>query len=150
MSLANHSVSHTLPVILFSLLASAMAHGAGKDFPVAPPNLDEAEAKGLQRLSADELKAFFPGIIRAKRHQGGVTTKTYKPDGSADVVGYDKLSGTWRLDEKRGVYCDQISKKRARPERCYAVFSAGDGIHHFDYDITDRLHTITWLRTTGK
>lgn len=151
MSHADHSVIRTLPcIMLFSLLASAMAHAADNNFPAAPPNLKEAEAKGLHRLSADELKAFFPGTNEVKRHRGGHATKTYKPDGSLDVAGFEKLSGTWRLDEKRGVYCDLVYRKKAQTERCYAVYDAGDGVHHFDYDISDNLQTIVWRRAGDK
>ena len=137
-------------LLMLSLLASAMVHAADKDFPVGPPNLKEVEAKGLHRLSADELKAFFPGVIEIKRHRGGLATKTFKPDGSVEVVGFENLNGTWRLDEKRGVYCDRIYTKVKRGERCYAVFRASDGIHHFDYDISDNLAGITWRRAADK
>lgn len=138
-------------LMLLSLLASGMVYAADTDFPVAPVNLKEAEAKGLHRLSADELKAFFPGTMELKRHRGGKATKTFKPDGSVEVVAVaEKHSGTWRLDEKRGVYCDSFQRKKDTGERCYAVYSAGDGIHHFDYDIADKLQTITWRRAADK
>lgn len=139
-------------LLLLSLLASAMVYAADKDFPEAPPKLQDAEAKGLHRLSMDELKAFFPGTIDVQRQRSSDRyTKTYKPDGSLDVVGLvDRFSGTWQFDEKRGVYCDRIYRKKTQDEHCYAVYGAGDGIHHFDYDIKDNLHTVTWRRAAGK
>ena len=132
--------------LLCLLFATPMIHAADKDFPAAPPNLKEAEAKGLQRLTAEELKTLFPGAMKIKRHRCSVATKTFKPDGSVEVEGFKDLSGTWRLDEKRGVYCDRIHMKLKRGERCYAVFRAGDGIHYFDYDIDDKLQTLVWRR----
>ena len=137
-------------LLMLSLLASAMLHAADKDFPEAPAKLQDAEAKGLHRLSMDELKTFFPGVLEIKQHRGGLATKTFKPDGSVEVVGFQNLSGTWRFDEKRGVYCDRIYRKKIQDEQCYAVFSAGDGIHHFDYDISDNLQTIKWRRAAAK
>ncbi len=139
-----------ITLLLLTLLASALVQAADDGFPAGPPNLKEAEAKGLHRLSADELKAFFPGAIEIQRHRGGRATKTFKPDGSVEVVGFERFSGTWRFDEKKGVYCDRIYKKKTREERCYAVFSAGDGIHPFDYDIEDNLAAITWRRAAAK
>jgi hypothetical protein len=136
--------------ILFSLLVSALVHAAAQDFPQGPATLKEAEAKGLQRLSMDQLKALFPVTIRYKRHRGGIATKTFKPDGSVEVAGAEKLSGTWRFDEKRGGYCDHVYKKKDPGERCYAVYRAGDGTHYFDYDIADGLQTVVWRRTAGQ
>lgn len=139
-------------LLLMSLLVSALVNAEDKNFPAAPPNLKEAEAKGLHRLSMDELKAFFPGTIKLKRHRGGLATKTFKPDGSVDVVGFgaDKSSGKWRFDEKRGVYCDNFFRKKDPGERCYATYSAGDGTYYFDYDIDDKLQTIVWHRAAEK
>ncbi len=138
-------------LLLLSLFASALVHAADKGFPEAPPKLQDAEAKGLHRLSNDELKAFFPGAIEIQRHRGSHATKTFKPDGSVEVVGGLKdFSGTWRFDENRNVYCDRVYKKKKQEERCYAVFSAGDGTHYFDYDIGDNLQTLIWRRAAGK
>lgn len=151
MTYTNHSVIRTLPrVILLLLFASAMVQAADNNFPEAPPKLKDAEAKGLHRLSNEEFKAFFPGTIELQRHSGTHATKTFKPDGSVEVLGFQDLSGTWRFDEKRNAYCDRIHTKVKRGERCYAVFSAGDGVHHFDYDLSDNLQTITWRRAANQ
>lgn len=152
MSHANNPIIRALPfVISFLFLPGPLVYAADKDFPEAPPKLQDAEAKGLHRLSNDELKAFFPGTIDVKRHRGDLVTKTYKPDGSLEVAGSQQnLSGTWRFDEKRNTYCDRIYGKKTQDEHCYAVFSVGDGIHHFDYDISDNLHTVTWRRASAK
>jgi hypothetical protein len=147
MSHTHYSIVHTLPrIILLLLLASALVYAADNDFPEAPPKLQDAEAKGLHRLNMDELKTFFPGTIDIQRHRSGLATKTFKPDGSLEVVGLENLSGTWRFDEKHNAYCDRVYKKKTQDERCYAVFSAGDGIHYFDYDIRDNLQTVKWRR----
>ena len=138
--------------LLLLLFTSALVYAADKNFPAGPPNLKEAEKKGLHRLSVDELKPFLPGVIELKRHRGGLATKTFKPNGKVDVVGpgTNRSSGTWRFDEKRGVYCDNIFRKKDPGERCSATFSAGDGIHYFDYDIDDGLQTIVWRRAADK
>ena len=151
MSYSNNSVIHILPrVMLLFLFASAMVQAVDNNFPEAPPKLNEAEAKGLHRLSMDELKTFFPGTIEIQRHRGGLATKTFKPDGSLEVSGDENFSGTWRFDEKNNAYCDRIMRKKGQDERCYAAYAAGDGVHHFEYDISDNLHTVTWRRTANK
>ena len=151
MSHTNYSVIHSLlRVILLLLLASAMVQAADINYPEAPPKLKDAEAKGLHRLSMDELKTFFPGVIELKRHRGSLATKTFKPDGSLEVSGDENFSGTWRFDEKNNAYCDRIMRKKGQDERCYAAYAAGDGVHHFEYDISDNLHTVTWRRTANK
>lgn len=151
MSHTNNSLIRALPfVMLFLLPASPLAYAAEQSFPEAPPRLKDAEAKALHRLSNDELKAFFPGTMEIKRHRGGLATKMFKPDGSLEVVGFQDLSGSWRLDEKHNAYCDRVHKKQKRGERCYAVFNAGDGVHYFDYDIGDNLQTIIWRRASEK
>jgi hypothetical protein len=89
----------------------------------------------------------FPGTVRAKRQRGGIITRTYKPDGSLEVTGHETFTGTWKLDEQRGVYCDRlVGKKKTQVERCFAVYSAGDGTHYFDYDVSDNLYSLTWRR----
>jgi len=148
MSHTNNSFIRAIPFVVLSLLlASPLVYAKDKgSFPDSPPKLKEAEAKGLHRLTNDELKTFFPGTMDLRRHRGGLVTKIFKPDGTIEAISFKNLSGTWRIDEKRNAYCDRINEKVKRGERCYAVFAAGDGVHNFDYDISDGLQTIVWRR----
>jgi hypothetical protein len=149
---AKKSFILTIPFVVLSLLlASPSVYAKDKgSYPDAPPRLKDAEAKGLHRLTIDELKTFFPGTMDLKRHRGGLVTKIFKPDGTVQALSFRDLDGTWRLDEKRDAYCDRISQKVKRGERCYAVFAAGDGVHYFDYDISDGLQTVVWRRGEEK
>jgi hypothetical protein len=73
--------------VLIPLLMAATAIVFAADFPAGPPNLKEAEAKGLQRVNLEVLKEFIPGVIKNKGHRGGKHTLTFKPDGSVDRTG---------------------------------------------------------------
>jgi hypothetical protein len=100
MSHAKKSFIRTNPfVMLFLLLASPLVYAKDRgSYPDAPPKLKDAEAKGLHRLTNDELKTFFPGSLDVKRHKGGLVTKIFKPDGSVQAIGFQDLAGTWRFD----------------------------------------------------
>lgn len=135
--------------LLLCLLVSPIAFAADMDFPKGPVNMKEAEAKGLHRLSLDELKGFFPGVTEAKGAKGtggGMGTRTHRAGGKVEVASKsgDRFTGTWRLDEKRAAYCQDLRQKGALGEKCFAVYSAGDDIHYFDYDLDDGLFSRAW------
>jgi len=135
-----------LAVALAVPFSSALAQG----FPTAPPNIKEAQALGLQRLTAEELKAFFPGVIKSKGPTGQHIW-IYGADGSIDRKGFkgDK-PGTWRIDESKGALCNSFSRKQGPVEACLAVFRAPDGMHHFDYDLRDGFYAHTWRRDSAE
>lgn len=54
-------MSYAHRAFLIALFATTSAPAQQGAVPTAPVNLKEAEAQGLQRLSAEELKAFIPG-----------------------------------------------------------------------------------------
>jgi hypothetical protein len=62
------------------LCAPALAEDMS--FPSAPPNLKEAQAAQLQRVTIAELKQLFPGSIEQKRSRGGRVKKKFKADGT--------------------------------------------------------------------
>lgn len=134
-------------------LAAALAMPAGsvqaQDFPDAPPNLKEAEAKGLKRLGVEELKAFFPGAIQM-RGPTGKHLVTYNADGTIDRKGFKDKTGTWRIDAANATYCNTYARKKGPAEACLAVFGAGDGIHHFDYDVRDGFYAHVWRRAQSE
>ncbi len=127
-----------------------------QDFPTVPPNMKEAEAKGLPRVGAEELKAFFPGVAKFK----GTTGKhlmTFKPDGSVDRKGFRDTAGKWRIDEQNNAYClafteapHGFGKMHASKENCFAVFRAPDGTHFFDYDVANGFYAHVWRRAKGE
>jgi hypothetical protein len=140
-----------LSVVLFVPFSSAFA----KEFPEAPANIKEAEALGLQRLSTEELKAFFPGVVKSKGTKGKHVL-TYKPDGSVDRRGFHDTTGKWRIDEKNNAYClaftespHKLGRTHASKENCFAVFRASDGTHFFDYDIENGTYSHVWRRASG-
>lgn len=133
------------PVLLF-LFVFAFAYAGVSVFPRAHPrNLHEAQAQGLHRLSADELKAFIPGTMEAVgiRHGKG-KIRIYHPDGSFEAQGFQMRKGTWRIDSKDSTWCRTVEKKMRDQENCFAVFRAPDGIHFFDYDVADSFYAGTW------
>ena len=133
--------------LLFSILLSVTsAYAANHVFPREYPlDLRKAEAQGLHRLSAEELKAFIPGTMEAlgaDAKKGKI--RIYRPDGSFEGQGFHTNKGTWRIDSKDNTWCRTIVKKMQDQEKCFAVFRAPDGIHYFDYDMTDNFYAGSW------
>jgi hypothetical protein len=132
-------------LLLPVLLVAGAAH-AGHVFPGSHPlDLRKAKAQGLHRLSAEELSAFMPGSTKAMRVGASKgKTRTYHRDGSYDGGGFRKRTGTWRIDSKSDTWCRTIVIKRQDQDKCFAVFRAPDGIHYFDYDMTDGFYVSVW------
>jgi len=144
----------------FSLAAALVMQCAvtsAQEFPTAPPNLKEVETMGLPRLSAEDMKAHFPGAIDAKGPTGRHIF-THDADGTCirkaakRAVGSD-VSGTWQVNEKSNTYCRSLPKmgkgvmaKGGIEEHCFAVFRAPDGTHFFSYDVQDGFYANTWRK----
>lgn len=122
-------------ILLGAFMTLAM-HAHADEFPKAAPKLKEAEAQGLVRMSASELKESLPGKWKQKGTKGK-REKTFNPDGSAYRSGFGEMEGpgTWRIDEKSNAYCNTFKGKKGYEEGCFAVFRAPDGIHYFDYEV---------------
>ena len=130
------------------------------EFPTAPPNLKEMEAKGLPRLTAEELKAYFPGVIDSKGPKGRHIIIS-NPDGTClrkpFKHGLKEDLGRWRIDEKNNTHCRSMPKqmrnvmgKGGYEENCFAVFRDPDGIHFFDYDVQDGFFAHVWRRSSDQ
>lgn len=125
-------------------ISSAFAQG----FPTAPPNLKDMEAKGLARLSAEDLKAFFPGVVESMGTQGKHIIIS-KPDGTFVRQGFQDKPGKWRIDEKNNTYCRAMQRgRKGFEENCFAVFRDPDGIHYYDYDVQDGFYAHVWRRSS--
>jgi hypothetical protein len=122
--------------VLLSMFVAATTIAYAAEFPTAPPRLKDAEAQGLARLSAAELKESLPGKWTQKGTKGK-RTKTFNPDGSAYRTGFGVMegAGTWRIDEKNNAYCNTFTGKKGAEEGCFAAFRAPDGTHYFDYEV---------------
>jgi hypothetical protein len=142
---------------LAAALAMPWAVTCAQEFPAAPPNLKEVESMGLPRLSAEDLKASFPGAIDSKGPTGRHIF-THDADGTCvrkaakNAVGSD-ASGKWRIDEKSNAFCRAMPKmgrgvmaKGGTEEHCFAVFRAPDGTHFFSYDVKDGFYAHTWRK----
>lgn len=129
------------------LASTAISHAA--EFPTAPPRLKDAEAIGLHRMNATELKAFMPGKLESKGVRGGYV-KTFKADGSVDRtdLALGEGTGTWRFDEKNNAFCNAFKEKKGYQENCFAVFRAPDEVHYFSYEIDTGFYAHTWRRVT--
>jgi hypothetical protein len=136
--------------LLLPILLLAGAAYADHVFPRShPPDLKKARAQGLQRLSAEDLKAFIPGTMEAIGHRGGRgKIRIYRPDGSFEVQGFQTRKGTWRIDETNNTWCRTVVRHMQDQENCYAVFRAPDGIHYFDYDVADTFYADVWRPQT--
>ena len=143
-----------LVMLAATLLMSFNAAGYAQEFPTAPPNLKEMEAKGLPRLSAEELKAFFPGVIDSKGTKGRHIL-TFNADGTLlrkpFKHGLSEDTGTWKIDEKNNTHCVSLPKgkgvvKKGYDENCFATFRAPDGVHFFDYDVSDGFYAHVWRK----
>lgn len=132
---------------LAAMLAMPASSVFAQDFPTAPPNLKEMQAKGLHRLDTEELKAFFPGTIDL-RGTKGKHLMTFHADGSIERKGFMDKAGKWRIDAANATYCNAFTKKKGYEENCFAVFDAGDGVHHFDYDVQDGFYAHVWRRAS--
>ncbi len=93
----------------FSLLllpVFASTHAWVSVLPRAHPrDLREAQAQGLRRLSAGELKAFITrtvGVVGIRHGRGKI--RIYSPDGSFETQGFQTRKGTWRIDGKNSTY----------------------------------------------
>ncbi|MBZ0068971.1 MAG: hypothetical protein K8F26_09160 [Thiobacillus sp.] len=121
---------------LLAMFLASTAIAQAEAFPKAPPRLKDAEAQGLVRMNAAELKESLPGKWKLKGTRGK-REKTFNPDGSADRSGFGEMegAGTWRIDEQNNAYCNTFSGKKGIEEGCFAVFRVPDGTHYFDYEI---------------
>ena len=137
--------------VLATLLVSMPALGLAQDFPKAPPRLKDAEAQGLVRVSAAELKESLPGTWVQKGTRGK-RNKTFNPDGTAYRTGFIEMegSGTWHIDEKNNGYCNTFRGKALADDGCFAVFRAPDGTHYFDYEVDTGFYHAVRRRTTNE
>jgi len=137
----------SLLIVSLFMASTAITHAA--EFPSAPLKLKDAEAQGLVRMSAAELKESLPGKWE-ERGTKGSRKRTFNPDGSVDRTGFGQKEGTgkWRIDEKNNAYCNAFHEKKGYEENCFAVFRAPDGTHYFDYEIDTGFYQRVRRRTT--
>lgn len=148
-----------LAALALALLMPFGAASFAQEFPTAPPKLKEMEDKGLPRLSAEELKTLFPGVIDSRGTKGRHII-TFNPDGTVlrkpFKHGLSDDSGSWRIDEKNNTHCRSLQKGRGvakqggLEEHCFAAFRAPDGVHFFDYDVADGFYAHTWRKAPGQ
>ena len=141
-------MSHARHLLVIAAFAatSALAQGG---IPKAPANQKEAEAQGLQRLSAEDLKAFMPGVNET-RGTTGKSTRFFNPDGSFERRAFKTFTGKWRLDADGNAYCLDINKPKGFDRNCFAVFRAREGDYYFDYDLQDGFYAHTWTPAKGE
>lgn len=135
---------HVRNAVLAALFAATPALAQEGTVPKAPVNLKEAEAQGLQRVSADELKAFMPGVNET-RGPTGKSTRLFNPDGSFERKAFKTFTGKWRLDADKNGYCLDVNKGKKFDRSCFAVFRAPQQGYYFDYDMEDGFYAHTWF-----
>lgn len=141
-------MSVTQFLFLLSMMGSGTAPMSGVDFPAAPRILEQAEAQGLHRLNAAELKAFFPAALDGKYISGKGPQSLQPGRPGLRRVSSDE-PGTWRIDETSHTYCNRFSRTRGAEESCFTVFRASAGPHYFGYDAKTGIYTYGWRRYQG-
>lgn len=144
-------------IMLAAALLMPVSPSFAQEFPSAPPNIKEMEAKGLPRVSTEELKGLFPSVIDL-RGPTGRHIVIHNADGTCISkvgkrgVGED-TSGTWFINEKNNTLCRNMPRRGrgviARggvEEHCFATYRAADGLHFFEYDVKDGFYAHTWRK----
>jgi hypothetical protein len=138
----------TLKMIVLACAVTLAGVAAAQEFPAAPADVAAAEAAGLRRVGAAELKTSYPGKRIAQSYRGPVVRTELKPDGTLDYAdnagGVD--NGTWSFTERNGgMICRAYSKQMGR-RFCTIYYAAPDGIHYFGYSPEDK----AWRATTRR
>lgn len=133
------------------LLAAAISFTSAAlalEFPPAPPDIAAAEAAGLRRIDAAELKRDYPGKRIARSLRTQTVHTDLKADGTlqyADDAGVSD-TGTWSLSERNGgMICRAYSKQMGR-RFCTVYYAAPDGVHYFGYNPEDKAWRVTTRR----
>src|SRR5215813_3286011 len=108
------SMQTMMQVILLACATLYMGAVAGQGFPPAPPDVSAAEAAGLRRIDAAELKQNYPGKRIAQSNRGLTVMTNLKADGTieySDSAGGTD-TGTWSVSERNGgSICRAYSKQ---------------------------------------
>ena len=141
-------MQRNLRAITLACAAMLMRAAVAQDFPPAPPNIPAAEAAGLRRIDAAELKSNYPGKRIAQSYRGPVVRTELKADGTLEYAdnagGVD--TGSWSFTERNGgMICRAYSKQMGR-RFCTIYYAAPDGIHYFGYNPEDK----AWRATTRR
>jgi hypothetical protein len=140
-----HKATHTL---LLALVVSATSEAWAQEFPAAPPDIPAAEAAGLRRIGAAELKRDYPPKRIARNLRGQTVHTELKADGTLEYADDTGLTdtGSWSLSERNGgMICRAYSKQMGR-RFCAIYYAAPDGIHYFGYNPEDK----AWRATTRR
>ena len=138
----------TTEALLLTSLAFAMSAALAQDFPPAPPDIRAAEAAGLRRVGAAELKRDYPAKRIARNLRGQTVHTELNADGTlqyADDTGLTD-TGSWSVSERNGgMICRAYSKQMGR-RFCSIYYAAPDGIHYFGYNPEDQAWRVTTRR----
>jgi hypothetical protein len=136
-------------IVLLACAALLTNAVAAQEFPSAPPDIPAAEAAGLRRIDAAELKSNYPGKRIAQSYRGPIVHTELKADGTlqyADNAG-GMDTGNWSVSERNGgMICRAYSKQMGR-RFCTVYYAAPDGIHYFGYNPEDQAWRATTRRT---
>jgi hypothetical protein len=118
-----------------ALLMLQICGALAEDVPAAPPTAAEAEAAGLQRVSATELGQRYGGARLLITDKGQVIRLQLRSDGTLDYR--DEKGGTdtgsWQVQTRNGgTVCRRYSKQMGG-RICVVYFAAADGVHWFGY-----------------
>ncbi len=137
-------------IYLATVFSLAPSVAYSQDVPVAPPRIQEAEAKGLARVGAAELRELLHGPTQffGEGAQGQKARSALEFNADGSVVrksGDTTLKGTWNVDDSKNVFCTAFTfQKTGYQKNCFAVFRAPDGVHFFDYDASKGFDVHVW------
>lgn len=112
----------------------------------APPDAAAAQAAGLRRLAAGELKSTFAGPREERNVSGQSYIAHYAPDGHIELRSGSSLidRGTFSVTGQNGGSLCLMLEKQMNQRLCSIWFAAPDGLQLFGYHPTDgQLRTVS-------
>jgi hypothetical protein len=126
----------TLKAALWFIAVSAWAQSLE-----APPDALAAQAAGLQRLGAGELKSAFAGPREERNVRGQSYVADYAADGQVELKSGSSLidRGTFSVTGQDGGLLCLMLEKQMNQRLCTVWFAAPDRSQLFGYNPTDGL-----------
>jgi hypothetical protein len=116
-----------------------VAFSAWSQTPEAPPDARAAQAAGLQRLGASDLKSAFAGPREERNLRGQSYVTEYAADGSVQLKSGNSLidRGTFSVTGQGGGSLCLMLEKQMNQRLCTIWFAAPNDSQLFGYNPTD-------------
>jgi hypothetical protein len=120
-------------------LALPATSASPQDFPAAPASLAAAEASGLRRVGAQDLKAAFLGQREERSARGESYVASYQADGRVELRAGSTLidRGTFSISGRQGGSLCLMLDKQMNQRLCTIWVAAPDSLHLYGYNPGD-------------